>query len=113
MCEGLDIKDIYKARWRHVQVLANTFWKQWKGQSLQALQSRLKWTDERPNIKTGDVVLLKDSSVPRFQWPVGIVHRVFPSDHDNCVRKVQIRIIRDGKPIVLTRPISELVLLID
>lgn len=113
LCEGLDIKDIYKAQWRHVQVLANTFWKQWKEQFLQNLQSRRKWTEERPNIKIGDVILLKDSSLPRFQWPVGIVESVYPSHNDNHVRKVQVRIVRDGKPVILTRPITELVLLIN
>lgn len=113
LCEGLDIKDIYKAQWRHVQVLANTFWKQWKEQFLQSLQSRRKWTEERPNIKIGDVILLKDSSLPRFQWPVGTVESVYPSHNDNHVRKVQVRIVRDGKPVILTRPITELVLLIN
>lgn len=72
-----------------------------------------QWTEERPNVKTGDVILLKDPNLARFQWPVGIVESVFPSDHDNRVRKVHIRIIRDGKSVVLTRPITEMVLLIN
>ncbi|XP_062619290.1 uncharacterized protein LOC134280860 [Saccostrea cucullata] len=113
MCEGLDIKDIYRAQWRHVQVLGNTFWKQWREQFLQNLQTRRKWAEERPNIKIGDVVLLKDSSLARFQWPVGIVESVFPSDTDDLIRKVQIRIVRDRKPVVLTRPITEMVLLMN
>ncbi|XP_061167225.1 uncharacterized protein LOC133176069 [Saccostrea echinata] len=108
-----DIKDIYIAQWRHVQILRNTFWEQWREEFLQNHQTRQKWTEERPNIKIGDVVLLKDSGLARFQWPVGIVESVFPSDPDDLVRKVRICIIRDGKPVVLTRLITEMVLLIN
>lgn len=57
--------------------------------------------------------MLKDSSLARFQWPVGTVESVYPSHNDNHVRKVQVRIVRDGKPVILTRPITELVLLIN
>ena len=53
MSEGFDIKDIYKAQWRHVQVLADTFWKQWKEHFLNTLQVRRKWTKDHQNLKVG------------------------------------------------------------
>lgn len=68
---------------------------------------------DAPIIKIGDVILLMDSSLPRFQWPVRVVERVYLSHNNDHVRKVQVRIVRDGKPVILTRPTTELVLLIN
>ena len=36
---SMDIKDIYRSQWKHVQVLADIFWKKWKSTYLQSLQS--------------------------------------------------------------------------
>lgn len=106
--ETLTTKDMYKSQWRHVQVLANHFWKKWSGQYLQSLQSRVKWKQERRNLKAGDVIILLDSSVPRNQWPIGIVERVFPSS-DGLVRKAEVRVMRGGVPVTYTRPITQLI----
>ena len=113
MSEGFDTKDNYKAQWRHVQVLVDTFWKQWKEHFLNTLQVRRKWMKDHQNLKVGDVVLLKDNILASFEWPTGVVQRVFPSDHDGRVRKVEVRIIKDGKTALFTRPVTEVVLLID
>jgi hypothetical protein len=64
-----------------------------------------------PSIKDGDVVLLKDSDSPRNQWPIGVVDEAIPS-RDSRVRKVQLKIQRNGKTTILTRPVSEIVVLI-
>lgn len=53
-------------------------------------------------------MLMKDLSVARNEWPVGIVINAIKGI-DNRVRKVEVRITRDGKPTTYTRPISELV----
>ncbi|XP_052809621.1 uncharacterized protein LOC128238088 [Mya arenaria] len=55
----LSMRDIYKAQWKYVQVMANTFWKQWRNGYL-ALQTRRKWPSVLENLKTGDVVLVKN-----------------------------------------------------
>jgi len=109
--EHLTLKDIYKSEWRRVQVLANQFWQRWRSEYLQTLQARSKWQREHCNIKINDIVLVRDS-VPRNRWPYGIVENVFPNE-DGKVRKVCIRMYNEGKLTVLTRPISELVLLVE
>lgn len=98
-------------QWKHVQQLADTFWKRWKQEYLSTLQSRAKWTESRPNIKEGDVVLLKDSQVSRNEWPMGLIIKTFPSS-DKKVRKVEVRTIQNGNVKVFLRPVSEIVVLL-
>lgn len=109
--KDLDVKDMYRSQRRQVHVLADQFWKWWKGQYLQNLQTRQKWQKERENVETGDVILLVDDNFSRIQWPVGVVDEVFPSS-DNMVRHVPVRVMKDGKHVILVRPITELVLLV-
>ena len=110
--EDLDLKDVYKARWKHVQVFSDTFWKRWRDTYLQSLQQRQKWHSERRDLKVGDVVLLKDCDVPRINWPVGLVVEVFESE-DGRVRKVVVRVGKNGSFVNYTRPITETVLLLE
>ena len=110
--DSLDLKDIYRAQWKHVQVLADIFWQQWRREYLKLLQTRRKWTHESRNLKADDVVLVKDSGEIRNNWPMGIIEEVFKSE-DGLVRKVVVKTIRDGKPTLYTRPIHELVLLME
>lgn len=62
------------------------------------------------NIRVGDLVLLKDSDCHRNYWPTGLVERVFPGK-DGLVRKLEVKIIKDGKPRIYVRPFTEIVLL--
>lgn len=111
--DSTSLKDIYTAQWKHVQQLSNTFWKRWKERYIQNLQIRRKWQNVKPDLKPSDVVLLRDKSLYRGQWPVGLVNRVFPSDSDGKVRTIEIRVIKDNKPVYYVRPITEVVLLIE
>lgn len=106
--KDLGVKDMYRSQWRHVQLLADQFWKRWKSQYLQNLQTRQKWQREHTNVKTGDVVLLVDDNLPRIQWQVGVIDEVYPSS-DNLVRKVSVRVIKDGSHVCYMRPIAKLV----
>ena len=75
------------------------------------LQSRNKWTSDRSNLQTGDVVLLKDTQVTRNDWPMGTIVGTIPS-RDGRIRKVDVKIIRQGTPKVYSRPITEVELLL-
>ena len=108
--ESMSLKDIYRAEWKRVQVLSEQFWQKWRSEFLTLLQSRKKWLKETPNLKQGDVVLMRDDSVCRNQWPLGIVSEIFPSS-DAKVRSVKVKVIREGKSVFFTRPVTELVLL--
>ena len=108
-CHSTDIRETYKHQWKHVQILSNVFWKHWKNEYLQSLQQRRKWQTEQPNLKEGDLVLIRDSETRRCNWPIGVVVRTFPSDSDTLVRSVEVRMIKDQVPVTYVRPITELV----
>ena len=74
-----DVKDMYKSQWKMVQHLANQFWTRWKGEYLNTLQKRRKWTDSVPDIQKGNVVLVRDKEVVRNEWPVGLIVNAIPS----------------------------------
>ena len=108
--ESVDLKEMYKRSWQHIQVLANQFWKRWQQDYLCNLQLRRKWTESKENVKVDDVVLLKDADTVRYEWPMGVVMRTFPGK-DGKVRQVELRVVKNGKLVVFVRPITEIVLL--
>ena len=57
-----------------------------------------------------DVVLLKESNVPRQQWPMGKVVQVFTSE-DGLVPSVELKV--PTATTTLKRPIQKLVLLVE
>ena len=87
------IEDIYKAQRKHVQHLSFTFWKRWKEGYLQHLQTRSKWHLERPDMKVGDVVLLREKELQSGQWPMGLIVLVFEKDSDHKVRTVEVCVV--------------------
>ncbi|KAK3082658.1 hypothetical protein FSP39_001646 [Pinctada imbricata] len=107
--EDFTTRDLYKSQWRCVQQLANCFWKRWKNEFLSQLQLRKKWQDDNRDFCEGDIVLLRDKTLHRSEWPMGIITRVMPSK-DSRVRKVDVCVGKDKK--VYTRPSCELVLLV-
>lgn len=108
---NIDAKDLLRTEWKRVICLSNMFWFRWRKEYINGLQSRRKWRTDAPNIKEGDVVLLRDKTLYRNEWPLGLVVRAFESD-DGKVRKTEVRVIKDDKPSIYVRPITELVLLV-
>ena len=103
-------EDMYcRKRWRQVQYLANQFWSRWKKEYLSGLQKRQKWGGEKRNFRINDIVLVKDENLPRNQWPLARVVKVFASK-DKLVRRVQLLIPTSKSE--LQRPIHKLVLLV-
>lgn len=76
--------------WKICNNLKHSFWKEWKNNYLNILQSRPKWTDVHPNIKVGSLVILKDDNVAPLYWPMARVIQVFPGS-DNRVRVVEVK----------------------
>ncbi|KAI4894290.1 hypothetical protein NFI96_004725 [Prochilodus magdalenae] len=103
--------DLHRQQWRRVQHLANTFWERWRREYLSTLQSRSKWQKSQPNVKEGDVVLLRDIQVERNQWPMALVTKTFPGS-DNKVRKLELKVTRGGTSKTFLRPITEVVVLL-
>ncbi|VDI35342.1 Hypothetical predicted protein [Mytilus galloprovincialis] len=107
-----DKRDLCLAEWRRVQALASVFWSRWRKEYLPLLQQRRKWTEDRRDLIEGDVILLKDKNICRTQWPVGIIVNSFKSS-DEHVRKAEVRVIVNGKAAIYTRPIVDMILLIE
>lgn len=105
-----DVKDLSIKHWKKVQGLAEAFWKRWRQEYVATLQPRKKWHTDRRNLQVGDVVLLKDSQARRSEWPTGLIVKTVPSQDDR-VRKVEVRVVKQGTPKVYLRPISEVILL--
>lgn len=106
-----DQKNLHRNQWRQVQCLADTFWKHWRMEYSATLQKCRKWTEDKPNVQEGDVVLLRDNETKRNEWPVGVIQKTFPSA-DGRTPKVEMRIFSQGTLKVFLRPISEVVLLL-
>ncbi|XP_049332403.1 uncharacterized protein LOC125799519 [Astyanax mexicanus] len=103
--------DLLKNQWKRVQALAETFWARWRREYLSTLQTRQKWQSLKPNLKAGDVVLMKDCQAKRNQWPMGIIVKAIPSK-DGLVRKVEVKVTRNKSVKIFSRPIAEVVLLL-
>ena len=106
---GVFVKDdsFSRRRWRHVQYLADVFWRRWIREYLPALQARQKWTKACRNFSVNDVVLVVDESTPRGSWPLGRVLEVHESRDDGLVRSLKVK----TRTSFLTRPIDKVVLL--
>ena len=103
--------ELLKHQWKRVQYLAEEFWNRWRKEYLTTLQPRQKWQQKRPDIKEGDVVLLKEKQVRRNEWPMGVVVNTVLSK-DGLVRKAEIKVVHEGVTKIFYRPITEMVLLL-
>ena len=63
--------------WRSVQHISDEFWKQWRKEFLVTLQPQ-KWSTDRRNFQTGDIVLLKDEFQGRNHWPMAQIIKTYP-----------------------------------
>ena len=100
--------DMYiRQQWRRVQFLADLFWRRWRREYLAGLQPRQKWNKETESLKIGDIVLIKDDSLPRNEWSLGLVEDTV-ADSKGLVRSVHLK----TQNKTLCRPIHKLVLLL-
>ena len=102
-----DDADLYSRKsWRQSQILSDHFWKRWLREYLPTLQQRQKWLINQRNLAVDDLVILVDENIPRRQWLLGRVTKVFPG-RDGLVRVAEVK----TKNNVLKRPIQKLCLL--
>ena len=101
-------------RWRRVQSLSDSFWRRWRTEYLQTLQRRQKWSQLRPDLQKGDIVLMKTKGSKRNHWPLARVHSVKISS-DGHIRSATLSLSPGGSKAglkLLERPVSEMVLLL-
>ena len=92
-----------KRRWKHVQYLADQFWRRWSREYLKTIIACQKWFKKKTNFQKDDVVLLVDDSIPRSQWRLGKVVKLFP-DEQGLVRQVVVKtqglVLKYGGPFI-------------
>jgi len=93
-------------RWKLLHQCHQSFWRRWSTEYLASLQIRSKWTTDVPNIKIGQMVVIKDNLSPPTSWRLGRILGVIPGQ-DGVVRVAKI-LTSTGE---LTRPVVKLVLL--
>lgn len=101
--ENSSNKVLPSQRWKYMQLLVRQFWDRWSKDYLHQLQHRPKWQTSQPNIKTGDLVLIKSDTTHPTVWPFGIIEKTFPGK-DGLVRVVQVK-TKNGS---FQRPVSKL-----
>ena len=97
-----------RRRWRHVQYLADIFWKRWLNEYLPALHERQKWLRPVKNLKLGDIVLIVDNTAPRNTWNMGRIVEIH-ADRNGVVRVVKVK----TKTNILERPIHKLCVILE
>ncbi|XP_076301464.1 uncharacterized protein LOC143219346 [Lasioglossum baleicum] len=86
----LDIAENRLSRWQLVRHMAERFWKLWQHDYLNTLQQRGKWRSPCPPIAVGQLVLVRNSTLPPCKWELGRVVHLHPGD-DNHTRVVTIK----------------------
>ncbi|XP_055308877.1 uncharacterized protein LOC129572799 [Sitodiplosis mosellana] len=99
----LDKKVLPLDRYNTMQKRAQSFWDIFHKDYLNTLQQRAKWLQEQPNLKIGDVVLIKEDNLPPSRWIMGRIVETHPGS-DGLVRVCTVR-TKNG---IYRRPILKL-----
>lgn len=94
-------------RWQLLNQIQQSFWKRWSSEYLSSLQAKTKWYRSQSNLAIGDLVLMRQPSVPPTVWKLARIVSVHPGD-DGVVRVVTIR-TKEGD--CYKRPVVQLSLL--
>lgn len=106
-------------RFQLIQQLYQSFWEQWSHEYLARLQKRPKWKQQHPNLKVGQIVVIKEDNMPPSKWILGRIVEVH-TGQDGLVRSAKLICKGDppikrgqkGKsPVIISRPIHKLCLL--
>jgi hypothetical protein len=84
-----DVRSTYLTRWQLIQQMSQHFWQRWSKEYLTTLQQRTAKKD-RSHIAVGQLVLIREDSLPPLQWLLGRVTEVKPGQ-DGLVRVVVLR----------------------
>jgi hypothetical protein len=78
------------SRWQTYQQQFQQFWQRWSSDYLQSLQQRKRWQMTPPNLKIGDLILLREDNMTPLQWPTGVITDTH-AGKDGIVRVVTLR----------------------
>lgn len=81
------------SRLQEMKRAVQDFWRRWSKDYVSQLHQRPKWHKVSEDVKTGQLVLLKQDQLPPLQWNLGRIESTFPGS-DGRVRVVQVRTAR-------------------
>jgi len=103
----LDLNENRLTRWQLVRQLTERFWKVWQSDYVNTLQQRAKWRRKlTPDIRVGQLVLLRNSLLPPCKWELGRII-ICHSGSDGLTRVVTVKTATSE----YKRPLSRLCLL--
>ncbi|XP_031338175.1 uncharacterized protein LOC116167075 [Photinus pyralis] len=94
------------SRWQLIRQQYEHFWQRWSHEYLHEFQTRSKWQTREPQVKIGDLAVLKNELQPTSKWVLARIIDVHPGQ-DGVVRVVTVRTATS----TFKRPIVKLCLL--
>ena len=89
--------------WQLMTKIREDFWTRWHKEYINNLNVRPKWTNKRPNLQIGELVLIKNENSPSLMWPLARIIELHPGN-DGTVRAVTLK-TKGGN---LKRPVNKL-----
>lgn len=77
------------SRWKLLDNIFSSYWKQWHKSYLHTLQQRVKWHKSLPKIQIGDLVLIKSENYPPLHWPLARVTKLV-ADSKGVIRSATV-----------------------
>lgn len=93
-------------RWQYTQRMSQEFWRKWSQEYLNQYFHRYRWATQKPQPKTGDIVLIKEDGLPPCRWLYGKIIEIHPG-RDGITRVVTLK----SKNSFIKRPVSKLCVL--
>lgn len=94
------------SRWQRVRQMTEHFWKLWQNDYVNTLQQRVKCQKKQSPVKIGQLVLLRNITLPPCKWELGRVIRC----HDGSDGLTRVVIVKTASS-EYKRPIGKLCLL--
>ena len=97
-------------RFRYLTMRLRHFWNRWRREYLANLREFHRPRGETygvADVQVGDVVTVFEDDVKRNKWKLGVVEGLIEGK-DDVVRGAKIRVITNGKPVHLSRPVQKL-----
>ena len=86
----LNVSSNRLSKWLCVQQMTQRLWRHWSHDYLHQLQQRNKWKNIQPNVKIGELVLVKEDNLPPLVWKKAVINNIH-TGKDGLTRVVTLR----------------------
>ena len=94
---SLPMPQSLREQWKQREEIMDRFWKSWTKLYLAHLQNRPKWRQQQPNLKPGQLVIMRESFKKRGDWPLALIMDV-KKGRDGKVRTIRLK-TKDGEMV--------------